>query len=556
MAESNNNINNINNPNNINNINNLNNNAQQYQYNPYGYVMQQPQIMYIPMQMHQQSMMMQQPMMMQQHQQPMMMQQHQQPMMMQQHQQPMMMQQPMLMQMQQQQPMIMQMQQQQPMMVPMLNPMLNPIQQSLINKVNNNKVVNNIDIDIDNVNSDKNANNDKNDKNEIDRLKQIENNIELSKKRKYQNLELNIEQKNQKDDNLLANLFDNVLDNNRINKKFKKDNSFGIDKNNSNVIKLIIPTNLNSANFNNETHPEELYNVTLFNDTNNILSSKDISKDALKTHKLTFEHNNNITRKLNNNNIQNIQNIQNINERTAVIYTRCSKVNDISIETQKDACSRYAYDSNMKLLPFGYLEDNGISGRHGKNLISGELAFWMKHIPNNSIIIVYSPDRFSRNTLKALEILEYLNSRDIIVYFVTSSITYSKDITSAQKAMVQNELMTAEKQSNDTSEKIKGTFKRLKDEGHVIGKAPYGLTNVLIDGIRKRINNNSENINIQKIKEKYCDIIENFDNYKNECVRSSNSSIIKYIIRWCNRSGIKNRNNLSFTQSTIKKIIN
>ena len=40
--------------------------------------------------------------------------------------------------------------------------------------------------------------------------------------------------------------------------------------------------------------------------------------------------------------------------------------------------------------------------------------------------------------------------------------------------MVQNELMTAEKQSNDTSEKIKGTLKRLKDEGHVIGKAPYG----------------------------------------------------------------------------------
>ena len=72
----------------------------------------------------------------------------------------------------------------------------------------------------------------------------------------------------------------------------------------------------------------------------------------------------------------------------------------------------------------------------------------------------------------------------------------------------------------------------------------------------ERVSNNSENINIEKIKEKYFDIIENFDNYKNECVRSSNSSIQKYIIRWCNRTGIKHRNGISFTQSSIKKIIN
>ena len=349
-------------------------------------------------------------------------------------------------------------------------------------------------------------------------------------------------------DNLssLANLFNNVLDNSRLNKKQKKDNSFGIDTKNCNIIKALKPI-IDIPNFNNKTHPDELYRVEFLDGSYTEKKAIDISDDSLKTQKLTYEHNIKIAF-ANQNTIP--------NQTNTVIYTRCSKENDISIETQKQACFKYALKNNMKMLPFGYLEDNGLSGRNGKNLIHGELAFWLSHIPNGSTIIVYSPDRWCRNTLKGLEILDNLSKRNITVHFVTNDIDYNKDITSAQKSMIQSELMTAEKQSNDTSEKIKCTLKRLKDEGHVIGIAPYGFSNIIVNGIRKRIENNDEQENIRKINDKYNDILENFNDYlKEEYIYRNYSSIVKFIMRWCVRTGVKNRKGASFTEAQIKTII-
>jgi DNA invertase Pin-like site-specific DNA recombinase len=208
-------------------------------------------------------------------------------------------------------------------------------------------------------------------------------------------------------------------------------------------------------------------------------------------------------------------------------------------------------------LPYGYLEDNGVSARNGKNFIIGELSVWLSHIPNDGNIIVYMPDRWSRNTLKGLQELDNLVlKKNITIHFVNNDIKYNKTTSSAHKAMIQTELMTAEKQSNDTSEKIKGTLNRLKAEGNVIGKAPYGFSNTLVNGIRKRIVNTEEHNTIQKIKDKYLDIVNNYINYQNEYRFYHKIDIIRFIIRWCIRSCIKNRNGSVFTELQIKNIIN
>jgi DNA invertase Pin-like site-specific DNA recombinase len=115
--------------------------------------------------------------------------------------------------------------------------------------------------------------------------------------------------------------------------------------------------------------------------------------------------------------------------------------------------------------------------------------------------------------------------------------------------------MTAEKQSNDTSEKIKGTLNRLKAEGNVIGKAPYGFSNTFVNGIRKRLENTEEQNTIIKIKDKYIDIINNYQTYQNEYRIGSKIDVIRFIIRWCIRNCIKNRNGLAFTESQIKNIL-
>ena len=243
-------------------------------------------------------------------------------------------------------------------------------------------------------------------------------------------------------------------------------------------------------------------------------------------------------------------------QANTVIYVRCSKPNDCSIDTQKAACFDYALKHKLKVLPFGYLEDNGIPARNGTNFKLGELSVFMSHIPDDGNIIIYSPDRWSRHTLKGLQQLDELVKRNITIHFINNDIKYNKNTSSAHKAIIQSELMTAEKQSNDTSEKIKGTLKRLKTEGHVIGRAPYGYKNIIINGIRKRIIDDKETENIKSIKHKYTDIYNNIDEYaKIDTVYSNKTSIIKFIIRWASRIGMKNRNASAFSYSQIKTIL-
>ena len=519
---------------------------------------------------------------------PMMMQNPYNPMMIQNPYNPMMMQNPYNSMMLQNQfnPMVMQMQMQNQMMMQMQNPMMmqmqnqfNPIMQMQnppIQQIKTKNIIKDIIIDenetdndleydltstendsdsaekipikqIEKVNSKKrkivleeNHENDENQENHI--------NNDISINEKEINKEINKEitkEINNKDGNILANLFDNALDNRNLNKRQKKDKdvSFLPYKDGRNIINHIKP--LDNANFNSETHPEEKYYVQFLDGHNETIQAKDINSSALETQKITSEHNQKIKTSINTPIFAD-----------TVIYVRCSKENDTSIDTQTQACFDYALKNKMKVLPFGYLKDNGISARNGKNFKVGELSVWLSHLPDESNIIVYSPDRWSRHTLKGLQELDNLIlKKHITIHFVNNDIKYNRTTSSAHKAMIQSELMTAEKQSNDTSEKIKGTLNRLKAEGHIIGKAPYGFKNSVVEGIRKRLVNSEEKNTIQKIKDLYLDINKNFNKYVNDISSKTKINIIKYIIRWCIRNSIKNRNGLSFSISQIRTMI-
>ena len=124
------------------------------------------------------------------------------------------------------------------------------------------------------------------------------------------------------------------------------------------------------------------------------------------------------------------------------------------------------------------------------------------------------------------------------------------------KSMIQQELQTAEKYSNDTSEKIKGTLRRLKEEGHCVGgRIPYGVKRIVVDGIRKQVANQSEVDNIKIIKAKFYDIWKNFNKYDEVITHKSNFKIINYLINWCEENHFKYRHNKKMTVNNIKKII-
>jgi DNA invertase Pin-like site-specific DNA recombinase len=345
--------------------------------------------------------------------------------------------------------------------------------------------------------------------------------------------------------NQLANLFDNVLDVNlqqgNPNQSYYAE--FGQEYDNINVVVKLIPNDKKYAHFNNERYPEEIYKAVMFNGEEKKLPAKDISNEALETGKVVYEHNQQLA-----------VTGQPISGK-AFIYARSSRTNDISIETQRKVCLQYAMTNCLELLPFGFQNDNNVSARNMNNL-KYELGFWKDYIPDNSHILIYSVDRLSRNLIKGMQFLDEMAARNIKIHFVTHELVFHSSISAAGRSMIQQELQTAEKFSNIASEKIKTTMKRLREEGHVFGLAPYGYKNVLVNNIRKRIPDNKEQDNIKIINSQYTYIMNNWkNNPETTQLRYSNICILRILSRWCNRTGLKNRKRTNYSISQIKNII-
>ena len=350
--------------------------------------------------------------------------------------------------------------------------------------------------------------------------------------------------KKQKDDkvieNFLAGIFDKSLDSNR--NKEPKDNSFGIDKKNCNIIIGMTPKNKDEAHFNKVTHPNEVYVIQFMGARDyDELYAIDLNEYALETHKYINEHNNSIR--------------STAMTMQGFIYARSSSDNTVSINTQRDSCFKYAMENGIGLLRFGYQYDNNVTGRNMANM-EQELGYWFEHIPNGSHTIIYSVDRLSRNVAKGIVFIQNAVSRNITLHFVTNELKYGKDSSATSLGNIQTLLVDAEKFSNMTSEKIRNTHKRLLEEGHEFGRAKYGFQVDKSSGVRKLVRNEDEQEVVKKIKEKFNDVSENFDNYQQqENLKRTYQSIYEFIARWCARSGIKYRNDEPITDKIVHRIV-
>ena len=348
---------------------------------------------------------------------------------------------------------------------------------------------------------------------------------------------------NENNDNIIANIMGNVVLNKKDKpQKPKKDNSFKQSKDNSNIINTIIPSNDNEAHFNAIDFPNEKYKATLLNGNEIEYDAKDLNNYTLETGKIMYTHNKSIP--------------QDTMKGYASIYVRCSNPNGISINTQMTACLKYAKERDFVLQ--GVFIDNGVSGRHGKNLKDGEIGFWKDYIVNHSNLLIYSVDRLTRHLFSGLQLLNTMQEKNIDVHFVHNKVIYNKNISAMTKSSIQQELQTAEKYSNDTSEKIKGTINRLINEGKYIpGRIPYGYKRIKVNNQLKQVENSIEMDIITIIRTKYNTIWNNYNDYRNlvnyEC--RSLYYIVKYLKKWCDTQHFKDREQKYFTESKIKTFI-
>ncbi len=223
--------------------------------------------------------------------------------------------------------------------------------------------------------------------------------------------------------------------------------------------------------------------------------ASNMSNYTLKNYRIIEAHNSKIT---------------NPSNKKAFIYTRTSYKNDVSVDTQKTNCLNFCLGCDLQTGL--YAEDSGVSGRYNNarfhktmNNLNYELGFWLPHLDSTNVMVVYSIDRIGRHTASVLKILEELTRRRIDVCFVKENIMWNADTPSHIKAMVQQQVIQAEQFSNLTSEKVKNTYSRLKNEGHYLGRVPYGykVKRRRADGIKKLVKFQDEQNIINKIKNLY-----------------------------------------------------
>ena len=342
--------------------------------------------------------------------------------------------------------------------------------------------------------------------------------------------------------NSFINSFGNLLDPNNLQDK-DDDYYFKPCKNNDNVVKSIRPELDNAAHFDRLNYPDESYLAKMFNGNIQRYSAKDLSNYTLETQKNINNHTNNIN------------NLDKIIPLSGFVYARTSNKNDISIDTQRNACFNYCTNNSIKLLEFGFQYDM-VSARNMNNL-NHELGFWLDYIDDNSNIVIYSIDRLSRNLEKGIQFLKNMAKRNISIHFVMENIIYKKGINAAQLDLVYNALKNAENVSNMTSEKVKNSIKKRKDEGHYFGRPSYGYKVVKINGIRQKVMDNDQQDIIKKIYAKFHEIASNIDALRrnNNNIQNNRTSIYKFLIKWLISKNIKQEDGKPFTVKQINRII-
>ena len=194
-----------------------------------------------------------------------------------------------------------------------------------------------------------------------------------------------------------------------------------------------------------------------------------------------------------------------ISNKKASIYNRVSNTNGISINTQLNYAVEYCKNKGIHISD--KTNDNGVSGRHMKNLHTGNLGRLLTYLTEDdtdSCIIIYNIDRLCRNVQGGLNFLQKCEENDIDVHFVMEDVVWNKDTSSFNKKNIRDGLMTAQHYSDQLSEKLKKSTALRRAKGNAIGRAPYGKkAGKNNNGIRKFIQHTVETNAKNKIMRNY-----------------------------------------------------
>lgn len=152
--------------------------------------------------------------------------------------------------------------------------------------------------------------------------------------------------------------------------------------------------------------------------------------------------------------------------RDCIIYIRVSS-EDQNYDAQKYTCEEYAFNNRLYIKK---IYEEKVSAYKGfKQMQLAKLVRENK----DCILIVFSVDRFSRNSRNSEELIKLMESNNINLISVKDNINLK---TAFGKHEFRKLISIAQYESELISERVKNSIKYRKENGIPIGQIPFGFT--------------------------------------------------------------------------------
>lgn len=176
------------------------------------------------------------------------------------------------------------------------------------------------------------------------------------------------------------------------------------------------------------------------------------------------------------------------NVKNALIYCRVSSKNQntadsTSLKSQEDICKKYCAENALQVT--NIIHD--VKSASKKGGIKTQIFSYIKNYKKKSYnehIVVYSGDRFSRNTSIGSQLIDLAKEKNLTIHFVRDGFTSSND---TQMIHMKQTIISAETEALIHSKRIKISIEKRRQRGELIGQPEYGFR-------KKKINNKSTKV--------------------------------------------------------------
>ncbi len=179
-----------------------------------------------------------------------------------------------------------------------------------------------------------------------------------------------------------------------------------------------------------------------------------------------------------------LRNINNNNcKEKAILFLRVSskgQEDNYSLDAQEKLAKQYAQQNNLEIVKIWKVSESAWGKKERKNFL--EMLEYVKKHQEIKHIIFDILDRMTRNDFDKIKIIKLVREYDKVIHFTRTNKIYDRNSSPDDEFVMDIEVASAKKLSNDISRKTKMGLKEKAEEGIYPGNAPTGYLNKQVNG--------------------------------------------------------------------------